>query len=583
MNFWLKHIAALAWLAILLLVGACGNLVDDDPRLARADAVMESNPLLALDILDSIDRKDFRPSDSAYYALLYTQAQIKDFIEVDKDTLLSAAYRYYTSLGNKDNRTMRVYHYQGRVSYNGADYHTAMQNALESYERAKEADHPYWIAKSAELISDIFDKMYNYPQAEEYTKIAIDNYGKAGRTSNQRYSIADLAYIYLNQKKDEKAKQLLDSTIILCQNEQSVDSALLQYLNSPLTTYYIASNQYDKLDSTFLKNKINSDQNIVSLMGAINKSRILQGLHKFDESKNVLQNYKLKTLSDEEKGQLLYAQFLDAKLGKRYEEATGYMDSIIILVGKVTNNLLYDYITNVKSEFYTKRAIQLKTDNYNLYIKYVVSIAISLLIIIILIIISRYRTAKKNFEIDSLINDLKIEKDKAQKNYEQRKILLEILKQEHIKIESLKIRLNNTEIEKDEVIQSLFKNQWQTLNMLCDEYFEKNDSENTRKILFKNITKELHNLKSKDNLERIEEQINLCMHDIIKNLRTQCRFLAEDEIIFIMLYLAGFSIRAICFFTGIKYKTFHNKKIRLRNKISNSDIENKEIFLSLLE
>jgi hypothetical protein len=37
-----------------------------------------------------------------------------------------------------------------------------MKDALNSYEISKDLQNPYWEAKSAELISDIFVDAYNY-------------------------------------------------------------------------------------------------------------------------------------------------------------------------------------------------------------------------------------------------------------------------------------------------------------------------------------------------------------------------------------------------------------------------------------
>lgn len=64
-------------------------------QLERADLVMESDPESAMAELRGVDREDLSPDDSAYFALLYTQAMIRCGIVVSSDSLICTAYRTY--------------------------------------------------------------------------------------------------------------------------------------------------------------------------------------------------------------------------------------------------------------------------------------------------------------------------------------------------------------------------------------------------------------------------------------------------------------------------------------------------------
>ena len=47
------------------------------PALVQADSIIEADPETALEILSGVQRAALSEKDAAYYALLYTQAQVK--------------------------------------------------------------------------------------------------------------------------------------------------------------------------------------------------------------------------------------------------------------------------------------------------------------------------------------------------------------------------------------------------------------------------------------------------------------------------------------------------------------------------
>ena len=66
-------------------------------RLAAADSLMEVRPDSALEILDSVDSKSLSGENRAYYALLLTKAQYKNYITITSDSLINIALDYYDS------------------------------------------------------------------------------------------------------------------------------------------------------------------------------------------------------------------------------------------------------------------------------------------------------------------------------------------------------------------------------------------------------------------------------------------------------------------------------------------------------
>lgn len=121
------------------------------------------------------------------------------------------------------------------------------------------------------------------------------------------------------------------------------------------------------------------------------------------------------------------------------------------------------------------------------------------------------------------------------------------------------------------VVESLFKEKWDTINMLCNEYFDKDDSDFSRRKIITRVEQEIKRLGEKKNLKALEKAINKYMDGIISTLRLQCQWLKEDEINIIILILAGMSSKAICLILSLKLSNFYSKKRRIIEKISASD------------
>ena len=136
---------------------------------------------------------------------------------------------------------------------------------------------------------------------------------------------------------------------------------------------------------------------------------------------------------------------------------------------------------------------------------------------------------------------------------------------------------------KDIVLEALFKEQWATLNMLCDEYYEKGDSPKTRKYIIDGIEKEIKKIGSKKGLAQIEQAVNTHFGGIISQLREECPQLSEKNIHMATLIIAGLSTKATSLLLGTNTSNLYVMKGRLINKISESGIPHKDLFLAKLK
>lgn len=89
----------------------------------------------------------------------------------------------------------------------------------------------------------------------------------------------------------------------------------------------------------------------------------------------------------------------------------------------------------------------------------------------------------------------------------------------------------------------------------------------------------MESLRNPRNLKSLQESVNRNIGGILDRLKAQCPFLKDSDLIFLSLIFAGLAPRAICMMTGIKLKSFYNKKKRLSDRILESEAPDKEWFI----
>ncbi len=550
-------------------------------RLKEIDEIIELAPEKAMIALEQIQSEDLSSDDYAYYSLLYTQAQIKCGVVVYSDSLIRVAYEMYGRKNSGDLKK-RTYFYNAKISYNNGNLKAAMQDVLVAYELAKDEEDFYWIAKSAELIGDIFFDAYNYKQSEIYTFEAVENYRKANKIANHRYALCDLATNFLNEDKDNEALSLLDSLYNIVKLEEPLDTALCAYIMTVTNSALFKTGRLEELDNGIFGHQNTEASKEEEIDVSIIKSYLLRNNGDFEGSSQLLSDaYRL---ADNEKQQIriMYASYQQALATENYQQAAVMADSLLSIQSNIAEEMLKESVASVQRDFYSSKAVYQERKSKIIFYVLIAVVIIAIIITVLLVIIYRLKIQTKKAELDSNISSLLYFKEQANRIGSENKQLSNELTKKSMALESLQQKLDNksqAEVHNTLVIEHLFKEKWNTLNMLCNDYFELGDSENTRAMILSNIEKELKKLRTKKNLKDIEIAVDTYMGNIMSMLREECSFLKEDDFTFLSLVFAGLSVRAVCLFTDMKYKLFYLKKSRLSKRILASDAPHKDLFL----
>ncbi len=134
--------------------------------------------------------------------------------------------------------------------------------------------------------------------------------------------------------------------------------------------------------------------------------------------------------------------------------------------------------------------------------------------------------------------------------------------------------------ELESKIDALYGSRLDTLNMLCNEYFEKNDSEKVRLTLYNEVEKHILALRDTKSIAELEKIVNTFLDNILVRVQEQLPDLNRKDILFLTYLYAGFSPRAVCIFTDLKIKNFYNRRSRLKERILASEAPDREFFAS---
>lgn len=148
------------------------------------------------------------------------------------------------------------------------------------------------------------------------------------------------------------------------------------------------------------------------------------------------------------------------------------------------------------------------------------------------------------------------------------------------KLSSLIDEQKERNYELEAKVESLYGTRLDTINMLCNEYFEKHNSEKMKLSLYNEIEKHILDLRNSKKFTELESSVNFYLNDILIKAKEQIPELSRNDLMFLTYLFAGFAPKAVCIFTDIKIKNFYNRRSRLKERILASDAPEKEYFVS---
>ena len=364
--------------------------------LDDVESCLSEHPDSALSVLDSLSTAGIQGREAnAKFALLYSMALDKSYIDATDDSLINIAVDWYRKHGTADER-LKSYYYQGRVYQNSGDNEAAMGSFVRAEAASgNEKNETKGLLYTA--MSGIYIQIFDFVKAELYNNRAKNCYLLAGDTDKYAGTIlfsSDLHY----------ANGDYNSTIACL---DSVKTMLDSISTSHRNAYYIQSMRIkrDREDRAGLSDELNQ---YLSSTGAENISWLdvadyYTYLGQYDKSESALQQYR--EFHPEYKDEPAYhiaAYILNDSLGDYREALDDYIN--YSLLSDSLSLVIAEQDTGFIQERYEKDLQMEKERNTRLLVTLISVFSIILLVTIAYIL--RFRLRQSRMERESLAAEM---------------------------------------------------------------------------------------------------------------------------------------------------------------------------------
>ena len=205
---------------LLALLTACGDPKPVTDALHRAETLMNEYPDSALAVLNTLSPDAMgKESTRALYALLYTQAQDKNYIDVTNDSLITLATDYYRQTDDVRRKFLSFY-YRGRVLVNAGNNLDATTCYMEAEQLADEVGDDYLSGLLYAEMGRIYRLYYDYPKSLEAYQKAADCYERAGKIRHRNYMWYNQSTVCRNMNRYDESGQLLRTVLLLAKKKE---------------------------------------------------------------------------------------------------------------------------------------------------------------------------------------------------------------------------------------------------------------------------------------------------------------------------------------------------------------------------
>ena len=610
MKHLLLHI--ILFLLVALPFSGCRDHSPVAEKLLQAETVMNEHPDSALNLLKGIAQPELQTqAHHARYALLYSQALDKNYIDLTSDSLINLAVDYY-----KDRDDVRAkffsYYYLGRIYTNANNLTQATLAYMEAEQLVDELGDDYAAGLLYTQMGNIYRDYYDYPKALQSYRLSTEYFHKADKPLHKLYGMLRQSSIYKSMNKETDSFHILYNTLIEAKetNQTSIIHSCLGDL------IMLCLNMDKQEEAVSFYNELINHYSIERMTSSFYASLgLLMAKEKNVEKSQLYINKaweRARTQSDSV--HLYYISSQVEQLSSSYQKAFSDLEQSITLQNRSVREALQQPVLTAQKNFLNQ---ELQYKEYRLRMeKYIRLLGFTILLLVTIIIIAFFR---KRFQ-KSLKEKLK-EQDFTHQE-EMKELQQEALKREESlrshaaqlearatlskeDIERLKKELEESKMHIEEARKFREQHQQETdllksdnhdallrINKMLKNHFKQ--IENTYQVLqvkyktadnrdkaieeyIQNTTAEFYGSKKAD--RNLEKLVNELYGDAMRQLRKEIKLPSEEHYRLACFLLAGLSINFIATLTGETTNAIYKRRDKIREIIKDSNGICKELCL----
>ena len=162
-------------------------------ELKRAEQLMTEAPDSAEKILNAIPRRNLKSrAQKARFALLYSQAMDKCYIDTDNDSLISVAVKYYSKRGS-DHEKALAYYYESVMYRNAKNTDAQVESLVKAQKYAENTADPFLNGLIYSKLGQIYHSQFQFSESAELFRNAADAFDRANSPRNKMWSLGNLS------------------------------------------------------------------------------------------------------------------------------------------------------------------------------------------------------------------------------------------------------------------------------------------------------------------------------------------------------------------------------------------------------
>lgn len=525
--------------------------------LGDIESYIEDEPQRALSALQDIKGSIGDSGNlKAKYALLYSIALDKNYIDLKADSIIAPAVEYYARKGSNNDKLL-TYYYLGRIYQNAGEFNKAAVEFSKAEFCASTSDNNLLKGRLYMSLANIYNSTRNSVKEIDYVQKGYEAFKLAGSEHNCKLSVSRLAIAYSNLKQWEKADSVYNIGLSLCCN----DSILM-----PL---FLSSYARTKL----LKPKCEPDAAIALLDRVCNdyaKPLATRDLYAYAyaltlKGNNAKCDSILKSLNGKKHKEYEYWMYLISENKGNYKDAINFLNQSSIRQEEEIDKYLTNSVDSTVKEYYRQQEYLNKVE-----FRYKILILIALILgivaissVCIVVLLSKNR--KKQKEIESYLKMAEAASLQLDKYAEE-------VTSQSAKIKSMQ-----------KIYAQMYKKQFVTISELCMSYLLKQDKKGVKDFIYRKVENIVMSISSDSKLHfQLERQINKELNNILVHLKEDIPTLNKEDIRFLCYCIIGFDANLISIILNLSASNIYTKKSRLRTKINALDSPYKDQYLDLI-
>ena len=565
----MRHYISIIILALCLV--ACNRHSKHWETLMQVETFIVQRPDSALAVLEHINISELKGKEErARYALLYTQAKDKNYIDETDLSLICEAQKYYKESDNVRYRFLSLYYY-GRVLCNNSDFHKAIIAYTEAEALLEKLGDEYLSGLLYVQIGNIYRITHDYDKCLEAYKSAYNHYSKAKLDSHMAYSLLDIGIAYWNLTDTAIAEEYFTQSLMMAKALN--DEYLERICYENLFVLYDEIDENEKCTNIAfeLNEKFNS-----SLFSPVCLASMASYNAKIGDYESI-DKYLIEAWNGtQNKSDSIALYFQSANIMKiigNTDKALDYFEKGINLQNEELRYAMQQPIVSIQKDYFQNQA---EYNSYRLKKNLQIYVTLSIIVFLILLIVFMYmrdRFLKKDLEISKymdLASELQVSiRDKEAKisEFSER---ISVSEQTHI-----------SQIhEMSGHIAELFHKQYELLDKLSNTYYETHGCSKEKESIYEQVKSEINKFANdKKTMAQLERIVNTYKNNVMSHIREEIHSISERDIKLLCYIYAGFSAKSISIFVGETTGNILTRKYRLRNKIIRLNTPNAEIML----